>query len=199
MKDIDPCPTCGALPCDWVNDPHTVSPDIAALLALLARATPGWAGAMVAAMIRNPLPSIGHAEEQKASDVATAKALADALPAIRKALAKAPVSGDGWRAEMPTIWEDPAGKGYPCFERPMTPSEAKDTIDWYGRMLAKLQNALNPFADIRADDGDTFATYPSDMLVRCEASVREILAARAAIAALTEPRLGLTSDERENG
>jgi hypothetical protein len=32
-------------------------------------------------------------------------------------------------AGMPTIWEDPAGKGYPCFERPMTPAEAKAALD----------------------------------------------------------------------
>jgi hypothetical protein len=22
IEDIDPCPRCGALPCDWANDPH---------------------------------------------------------------------------------------------------------------------------------------------------------------------------------
>lgn len=31
-------------------------------------------------------------------------------------------------ADMPTIWEDPAGKGYPCQERPMTSAEVRDEI-----------------------------------------------------------------------
>jgi hypothetical protein len=31
--------------------------------------------------------------------------------------------------DMPVIWEDPAGKGYPCFSRPMTPTEARETLD----------------------------------------------------------------------
>lgn len=26
LSDIDPCPACGALPCDWVNDPHKGNP-----------------------------------------------------------------------------------------------------------------------------------------------------------------------------
>ncbi|WP_010337765.1 hypothetical protein [Sphingobium yanoikuyae] len=50
-------------------------------------------------------------------------------------------------AGMPTIWEDPAGKGYPCFERPMTPAEARDTIDHYGREIARLQEALTAIAE----------------------------------------------------
>lgn len=43
--------------------------------------------------------------------------------------------------EMPTIWEDPAGKGYPCFERPMTAKEARETIDRYAARIAKLEAA----------------------------------------------------------
>lgn len=44
------------------------------------------------------------------------------------------------RQEMPTIWEDPAGKGYPCFERPMTPNEARETIDRLGQRVVELEN-----------------------------------------------------------
>lgn len=40
--------------------------------------------------------------------------------------------------QMPTIWEDPAGKGYPCFERPMTPAECRDTIERYQAEIASL-------------------------------------------------------------
>lgn len=50
-------------------------------------------------------------------------------------------------AGMPTIWEDPAGKGYPCFERPMTPAEARATIDLYEREIARMQEALTAIAE----------------------------------------------------
>ncbi|WP_303763854.1 hypothetical protein [Sphingobium yanoikuyae] len=50
-------------------------------------------------------------------------------------------------AGMPTIWEDPAGKGYPCFERPMTPAEARATIDRYGREIARMREALTAIAE----------------------------------------------------
>lgn len=53
---------------------------------------------------------------------------------------------------MPTILEDPAGKGYPCFERPMTPTEAKECID---RLSSDLLNARENCAKI-ADSHDSW-------------------------------------------
>lgn len=52
-------------------------------------------------------------------------------------------------AGMPTIWEDPAGKGYPCFERPMTPAEVREglsqcfaTIDGLHALVAELGDKI---------------------------------------------------------
>ena len=37
LTDLEPCPMCGALPCDWVNNPHTQSAEaVAAIDALVA-------------------------------------------------------------------------------------------------------------------------------------------------------------------
>lgn len=44
--------------------------------------------------------------------------------------------------------------------------------------LEEAYDALEAFAGLRADDGDTFQSYPLDMIVHCEVTVREILAAR---------------------
>ncbi len=54
----------------------------------------------------------------------------------RGALAPA---GAGEASEMPTIWEDPACKGYPCFERPMTPAECKQMIDRLSDRVTELE------------------------------------------------------------
>ncbi len=48
--------------------------------------------------------------------------------------------------------------------------------------LRVLRRALEPFAALRAGDGDTFATYPDDCVVRCEVTAGEVKAARAALA-----------------
>lgn len=29
LDKIDPCPACGALPCDWADDPHRLSTEAA--------------------------------------------------------------------------------------------------------------------------------------------------------------------------
>lgn len=72
-------------------------------------------------------------------------------------------------AGMPTIWEDPAGKGYPCFERPMTPAEAKDAIDRDGQMIVRLEDAINRAAmrfDLAAENGkeraETYRKWASE-------------------------------------
>jgi len=31
LESVDPCPRCGALPCDWVNNPHTAAVEAEAL------------------------------------------------------------------------------------------------------------------------------------------------------------------------
>lgn len=48
--------------------------------------------------------------------------------------------------------------------------------------VAALIAALEPFAEMRADDGDTFASYPPQVVFRCEVTAGEIQAARAALA-----------------
>ena len=54
-----------------------------------------------------------------------------------------------------------------------------------GRLTAeneRLRAALLPFASINADDGhDHISSWPDTVIVRCEASVRELKAARAAL------------------
>jgi hypothetical protein len=47
---------------------------------------------------------------------------------------------------------------------------------------AKLRAALRPFASTKADDGyDYISSWPDTVIVRCEASVGEMKAARAAL------------------
>jgi hypothetical protein len=51
-----------------------------------------------------------------------------------------------WRsgeADMPTIWEDPAGKGYPCFEWPLTLKEANAMIERFGTRIVELESAID--------------------------------------------------------
>lgn len=47
-----------------------------------------------------------------------------------------------------------------------------------GDHIANLRSALQRFANIRADDGDTFSAYPRGMMIRCEVTVDDILTAR---------------------
>jgi hypothetical protein len=50
-------------------------------------------------------------------------------------------------SEMPTIWEDPAGKGYPCQERPMTPKEASETIDRLSAQVVEMEAIADRLID----------------------------------------------------
>lgn len=45
-------------------------------------------------------------------------------------------------SEMPTTWYDPAGKGYPCFERPMTASECRQLMDFLSDKIFELEQKL---------------------------------------------------------
>lgn len=47
--------------------------------------------------------------------------------------------------------------------------------------IERLRAALAPFANIKADNGDDFSKWPDEVIIRCEVSVREIKAARAAL------------------
>ena len=47
--------------------------------------------------------------------------------------------------------------------------------------IEQLEKALRPFAGIKADDGDDFSKWPDQVIIKCEVSVREIKAARAAL------------------
>ena len=47
--------------------------------------------------------------------------------------------------------------------------------------VERLRAALRPFASIKADHGDGFSGLPDTVIVRIEASVRELKAARAAL------------------
>ena len=57
-----------------------------------------------------------------------------------------------YERDMPTILTDPAGKGYACFERPMTPAEAKRCIEDYGVQVSALE-AQVAGADARVKEG----------------------------------------------
>lgn len=46
-------------------------------------------------------------------------------------------------ADMPTVWEDPAGKGYLCQERPMTPAEARAEIEALRARETELRRKLD--------------------------------------------------------
>lgn len=54
------------------------------------------------------------------------------------------------RSEMPTIWEDPAGKGYPCFERPMTAKEAREEVETLRARVVELEASRTPVSEERA-------------------------------------------------
>jgi hypothetical protein len=82
--------------------------------------------------------------------VAAFNALPILLPAIKALIEE--------RDGMPTIWEDPAGKGYPCFERRMTAAECKETIERFADRLAaseaecaRLREALELARDVLGD------------------------------------------------
>jgi len=64
--------------------------------------------------------------------------------AILARINSTPMASD---SEMPTIWEDPAGKGYPCFERPMTPRECKETIDGLMARIGELEGQPPAYPD----------------------------------------------------
>jgi hypothetical protein len=49
--------------------------------------------------------------------------------------------------DMPTIWVDPAGKGYPCFERRMTPKECREAIEMYEKRILELERQRIPRSD----------------------------------------------------
>ncbi len=38
--ELKPCPRCGALPCDWVNNPHRPEPDVERVARAICRADP---------------------------------------------------------------------------------------------------------------------------------------------------------------
>lgn len=60
--------------------------------------------------------------------------------------------------------------------------EAADEITCLRAENERLRKALLPFASIKADDGhDYISSWPDTVIVRCEASVRELKAARAAL------------------
>ena len=94
------------------------------------------------------------------------------------------MSGD--EQHMPTIWEDPAGKGYPCFERPMTPNEARETIERWGMRLALLEKVEEAAYDLAFAAGNLVIATDSMAAVRRQrevvvAGLKEYEAARAAL------------------
>ena len=60
-------------------------------------------------------------------------------------------------------------------------NEAADEITRLTAENEKLRAALLPFASIKADVGDGFIGSPDMVIIRIEASVRELKAARAAL------------------
>ena len=60
-------------------------------------------------------------------------------------------------------------------------ADAADEITRLRAENEKLRAALLPFASIKADVGDGFSGLPDTVIVRIEASVRELKAARAAL------------------
>lgn len=51
---------------------------------------------------------------------------------------------------------------------------------------AALREALEPFAGIKADDGDDFGKWPDEVTIKCYVVVHQIKTARAALAAQKE-------------
>jgi hypothetical protein len=47
--------------------------------------------------------------------------------------------------------------------------------------VARLREAVTPFASIKADDGDTFDTWDDQVVIRCEITVRDMRKAREAL------------------
>lgn len=59
--------------------------------------------------------------------------------------------------------------------------EAERKNAFLGKWLDLFSRAARPFANLRADDGDTFDKYPNSMIIRTECSVGEIKAIRKAV------------------
>lgn len=62
----------------------------------------------------------------------------------------------------------------------------------------RLKAALQPFAAIKADDGDTFDTWQDDVIIRCEVTVRDLKQARAALAGVAPRQVTLVMTVGEN-
>ncbi len=67
-------------------------------------------------------------------------------------------------------------------------------VGWNGRWdsqpqtdaLKMAREALERIASIKADDGDNFSAWPDHVIIRCEITVADLKAIRAALAALKE-------------
>lgn len=91
------------------------------------------------------------------------------------------------QAAMPTIWEDPAGKGYPCFGCPMTPAEAKAAIDRYAQEVIALTERAEGEPDRMREVVERCAKVAEtvgDPLRDDDYSVGEYLASQAIAAAI---------------
>lgn len=82
-------------------------------------------------------------------------------------------------AEMPTVMEDPAGKGYPCQERPMTPAEARDVIEALRAREAELRRKLDEVVKaltccLQRLEGNWDATREVEMVRSALASILSI-------------------------
>ena len=63
----------------------------------------------------------------------------------------------------------------------ITSEETIGVADEAAEAIVKLRDALTPFANIKADDGDTFDTWHDDVVIRCEITVGDLRKARAAL------------------
>lgn len=60
---------------------------------------------------------------------------------------------------------------------------AADCLEALEAGVEELRAALKPFAQIKADDGDTFDTWNDDVIIRCEVTVGDLKKARSALEA----------------
>jgi hypothetical protein len=105
------------------------------------------------------VPADAHEAYRKGADVAAMLLERD------KRIAELDRENAGLRGELaalPIIWEDPAGKGYPCFSRPMTAAECADLLARYSARVIELEAALLEIRNLAAGaSGSPVAPSPS--------------------------------------
>lgn len=111
---------------------------------------------------------------------------------MREALAELWQWVEGWSPfDIDPEWPATRDKVLAALSSPPAkpaPADLREAGDFYADLYARscgligiLRTALKPFANIKADDGDNFGSYPDEVVIRIEATAGDIKNARSAM------------------